>query len=977
MYKNKYLSLIFFSILLFVNNVFAIYKDQAGVIDWYQALVGTPKISYFQKIVGRSNLIVGTEKNVIANLNLRANTINWRQVLKPDEKLINLAPFDNYIISLSESKTSNVRIWNGQNGYLFGEYILEQGSNENIENGDILVHNNYIYALVRGKTVLKINNLTKSQEGKYQLNDNYYSKLFYNEQLNEIVIAGKNKKDQLIVTIIDNNGRIVNEKSISSVKFEISNAFFTGKNLIIKDFEGKIYSIESNKEFAKSLIYKDIKELVHVNGDLFIVEINNNKNILVKINDNSIEELKSFESVEDGIISVFTNDKDIYVSKTTISNNNSSLVEIINANTKETIKVFEIKNKFTNNGRIVKVSLDSYRKRDGTILYRIFTVTQDGSIHLYKEENIVWDREESLANIIDLKFISLPEITKNIPEAIVNSSNIFTQITSRIQYQFTSIKDQIFGKNKKEYSGIEDILKRDVYGFRQLLLFYTKKGKLICIETLTKKTVWTRFIGKDIDGFEGIKLSNIRSSAVQYPPVVAAIATFNDNDEEHTAIFSIDATTGEDFNYTNKNIPSSMKYPFKLLQTFRLSINEKQDKIRITAIIKSENEVEFYPSTQEILDTIKEEEKPIFFNLNDKIEGNTIRGYKLYINDEKKPQIDLLYKKVFPEDEIIVSYGFKEPYDNVASLGKVLGNRNVLYKYLNPNVLAVATIKPDEIYTSILTVYLIDTVKGSIIHHSYYEGGGETTIMKPKIVQYENMIICTFWNHGAPLTTEEQDKETKKLRKNIKKGSQIVVFELYENEIENQKDTNQEFTSYNYLQPYIVSKAYILDNAITSIGVTTTRNGIANREVIVSLDNNELYGIHSVFLNARRKISPLTNEDKQEGLIQYRPGIPITPKSIISYNLPVTGIEAIISNPANLESTSLVAAYGLDIFLTRRSPSNNFDILSDSFNKPILVITMAAVIIGTIYSSKKIKDNDFKKAWKIKSAKKEEKDKAK
>jgi len=38
---------------------------------------------------------------------------------------------------------------------------------------------------------------------------------------------------------------------------------------------------------------------------------------------------------------------------------------------------------------------------------------------------------------------------------------------------------------------------------------------------------------------------------------------------------------------------------------------------------------------------------------------------------------------------------------------------------------------------------------------------------------------------------------------------------------------------------------------------------------------------------------------------------------------------------------------------------------------------MAAVIIATIYSGKKIKDNDFKKAWKIKSEKKEKKDEKK
>ncbi|OUM64402.1 hypothetical protein PIROE2DRAFT_69245 [Piromyces sp. E2] len=815
MYRNKGLSLIILSILLFVNSTFAIYEDQAGVIDWYQALVGTPKISYFQKVVGRSNLIVGTEQNVIANLKLKSDVIEWRHVLKANEKLISLAPLSNNVVSLSESKSSNIRIWNGQNGYLLSEYILEHNSDKNIEKGDLLVSGNYVYALVRGNTVLKINNVTKSQEGKYQLNSSDYSKLFMNKKTKEIVIAGKNSKDQLIVTVIDNNGRIVSEKATSNIKFEISDVFFIGEKLVIRGINEKIFTLEVNKESAKELSFENVKELVHVEDEKFIVKTEDNKNTLVKIN-NSVEKLVSFENNDEGIISVFSNDDDTYdsyVSKTSVTKKDSSVVEIINTKTNEIVKAFEIKNDYDNNGKIVKVSLDCYRRKDGVIIYRIFTVTEDGSTHLYREEKLIWDREESLANTTDLKFISLPEITKNIPEAIINSSNVLAQVTSRLQYQISSLMDQLFKKSDKSSSGNDDILKRDVYGFRQLLLFYTKQGKLICMETLTKKTVWTRFIGKELDNFEGVKLSNIRSSAVQYPPVVAAIATFNENGKESTAIFSIDATTGENFTYTNKDISSIAKYPFKLLQTFRLSVNEKQDKIRVTVLLKSENEVEFYPKTKEILDDIKEIEKPVYFNLNDKIGGNSLKGYKLYINDDKKPQIDFLYKKTFPDDEVIVSYGFKEPYDNVASLGKVLGNRNVLYKYLNPNVLAVATVKPDKVYTSVLSLYLIDTVKGSVIHHSYYEGGGESPIMKPKIVQYENVVICAFWNHGAPLATEEQDKETKKLRKNIKKGSQFVVFELYESEIENQKDPKYVLIDIHaHIHTYVYVKYIFIDS---------------------------------------------------------------------------------------------------------------------------------------------------------------------
>ena len=89
----------------------------------------------------------------------------------------------------------------------------------------------------------------------------------------------------------------------------------------------------------------------------------------------------------------------------------------------------------------------------------------------------------------------------------------------------------------------------------------------------------------------------------------------------------------------------------------------------------------------------------------------------------------------------------------------------------------------------------------------------------------------------------------------------------------------------------------------------------------------------------------------------------------------VTGVKSIISNPATLESTSLVAAYGLDIFLTRRSPSNTFDVLSDSFNKPFLIITMTTVFIAVIYTNRKIKNNEFRKVWKVKEKKEEDKKK--
>jgi hypothetical protein len=60
------------------------------------------------------------------------------------------------------------------------------------------------------------------------------------------------------------------------------------------------------------------------------------------------------------------------------------------------------------------------------------------------------------------------------------------------------------------------------------------------------------------------------------------------------------------------------------------------------------------------------------------------------------------------------------------------------------------------------------------------------------------------------------------------------------------------------------------------------------------------------------------------------------------------GISKIETSPSLLESTTIVFAYGLDLFSSRTMPSGTFDILSDSFNKAQLLLTMAALTVGIL-----------------------------
>ena len=56
----------------------------------------------------------------------------------------------------------------------------------------------------------------------------------------------------------------------------------------------------------------------------------------------------------------------------------------------------------------------------------------------------------------------------------------------------------------------------------------------------------------------------------------------------------------------------------------------------------------------------------------------------------------------------------------------------------------------------------------------------------------------------------------------------------------------------------------------------------------------------------------------------------------------------IVTAPAVLESTSHVFAHGLDQFYTRVQPAATFDLLAEDFPYVLLVLLVAAMIIGAM-----------------------------
>ena len=84
---------------------------------------------------------------------------------------------------------------------------------------------------------------------------------------------------------------------------------------------------------------------------------------------------------------------------------------------------------------------------------------------------------------------------------------------------------------------------------------------------------------------------------------------------------------------------------------------------------------------------------------------------------------------------------------------------------------------------------------------------------------------------------------------------------------------------------------------------------------------------------------------------------------MLNYNLTLSRIGAITVSPTGLESTCLVFASGLDLFLTHVAPSGKFDILNDDFNFAMLLLTLAALSVAVLFLNHITTASALKTMW--------------
>ncbi|KAI9828208.1 MAG: hypothetical protein M1819_004599 [Sarea resinae] len=545
-----------------------------------------------------------------------------------------------------------------------------------------------------------------------------------------------------------------------------------------------------------------------------------------------------------------------------------------------------------------------------------------GDWELVRNGESVWLRTESLGGVVAAAWAELSEMKdlareleveghQNVVQAYIHRVKRHLRDLQHLPAWLQRLPSRILGNSGDSVS--QKDLVRDSFGFRKLVIVATDNGRLLALDTGKS--------GAIVYNVEAVKLDlgakwDVKALHVQDEVITVIDASGHE--------LSVETLTG-------KVIESKESQKFVKATAF---IDDASHKKRLLPIYENE----------ELGDEAAVVDGTITVVIQ---EDGTLRGVRYSANSG--PQTSWEFKPA-PGEEI-VGLTSRPHHDPVASIGKVLGDRSVMYKYLNPNlVLVTATSKS----TSTATFYILDSVSGDILYSTIHQG---VDTSRPIVsAMSENWFTYSLWGDISSATAS--------------KGYQLVFAELYESSLPNDRGSlgsrsNFSSISGTITKPHVISQAFVIPEEISDIAVTETRQGITSRQLLCILpSSNAIIGIPRQVLDPRRPIDrDPTAAEVEEGLSRYAPVIGFDPRWITSHKREVVGAKKILTSPALLESTSLVFAYGGDVFGTRVAPSMAFDILGKEFGKVQLLGTVFALAVGVAVLAPMVRRKQINAQW--------------
>uniref|UniRef100_A0A8B9WLP1 ER membrane protein complex subunit 1 n=1 Tax=Bos mutus grunniens TaxID=30521 RepID=A0A8B9WLP1_BOSMU len=595
-----------------------------------------------------------------------------------------------------------------------------------------------------------------------------------------------------------------------------------------------------------------------------------------------------------------------------------------------------------NGTRPERLYIQVFLKKDDSVGYRALVQTEDHLLLFLQQlagRVVLWSREESLAEVVCLEMVDLPLTGAQAElegEFGKKADGLLGMFLKRLSSQlillqaWTSHLWKVFYDARKPRSQIKneiniDTLARDEFNLQKMMVMVTASGKLFGIESSSGTILWKQYL-PNVKPDSSFELTVQRTTA-HFPHPPQCTLLLKDKETGMSSLYVFNPIFGK----WSQVAPPVLKRP--VLQSLLLPIMD-QDYAKVLLLIDDEYKVTAFPATRNVLRQLHELAPSIFFYLVDADQGR-LCGYRL----RKDLTTELSWELTIPpEVQRIVQVKGKRSSEHVHSQGRVMGDRSVLYKSLNPNLLAVVTESTDVHHErTFIGIFLVDGVTGRIVHSSVQRKAKGPV----HIVHAENWVAYQYWNTKA-------------------RRNEFTALELYEG---TEQYNATAFSSLDRPQlPQVLQQSYIFPSAISAMEATITERGITSRHLLVGLPSGAILSLPKALLDPRRPEIP-TEQSREENLIPYSPDVQIHAERFINYNQTVSRMRGIYTAPSGLESTCLVVAYGLDIYQTRVYPSKQFDVLKDDYDYVLISSVLFGLVFATMITKRLAQVKLLNRAW--------------
>ncbi|CAG9787053.1 unnamed protein product [Diatraea saccharalis] len=474
--------IVFFSL---INLSVCIYEDQIGKFDWRQSYVGRIKFAQFDTVSTAKRIIVATEENVLAALNLKTGQVVWRHVFESASSgNIQLLYVTEKVVTVTGSNPYLVRGWEPSTGVLLWEWSLTLQDNDQADFSEWFVQNSMLVHMlpVFGSHVeVSMYNLMTGQN------------------------RGSTSKLPAVWT---------NEGCILSAPYYTCISGKAGSHLLIS------LDVTSN---AIQLISKPLSEFTTEEGDSSLRELDGNsvqpgfilgdeKIVVIKdsdfelLNVNVMDPSASVTITTDSggqLIIQIWNDEDKGISMVGHRTTGEEVPEIGGPGPGLSIPAPQL-----------SAAWCAARP------CRLLLTAEDDALHLlHHTGRVLWTREEALANVAAAEFVDLPvsELDAAIESEFEKEGSVWGAFSRRLQMQWQQL--QTFVRSLQSLSALSALpglqaggegdagqdsteLVRDYFNLHKIIVLVTDVGKvratLTCLQYIGrfKFTVVTVFMSR-------------------------------------------------------------------------------------------------------------------------------------------------------------------------------------------------------------------------------------------------------------------------------------------------------------------------------------------------------------------------------------------------------------------------------------------------------------------------------------------------